>query len=206
MAKNLGAKGKLVRRFGYNIFGSAKYDRLLERRSHGPGQHGPSQARRKVSSYGLQLLEKQKLRNSYNLLEKQFRRAFNKAQRMPGVTGDNLMVLLETRLDSVAFRAGLGSTIMQARQIVNHGHLEVNNQKVDIPSYRVKPGDVISVRNRTTSQALGKRVLGENPRFYASDWLTVNQEELKISVNRCPLRNEIQNTANEKMIVELYSK
>ena len=206
MAKFTGSKGKLVRRFGVNIYGNPKYDRLLERRSHGPGQHGPSQARRKVSDYGQQLVEKQKLRHTYGLLEKQFRRAFRKAQQMRGVTGDNLLSLLETRLDSIAFRAGFGCTLMQARQLVNHGHLKVNGRRVDIASFRVRVGDLITVRDSSTSRELASRYLVENPRFDGAEWLTIDRKELSVTVNRLPQRDEIQVAANEQMIVELYSK
>ncbi len=206
MAKFTGPKGKLVRRFGVNIYGNPKYDRLLERRSHGPGQHGPNSVRRKVSDYAQQLIEKQKLRNTYGLLEKQFRRVFRKAQQMRGVTGDNLLVLLETRLDTLAFRAGFGCTLMQARQLVNHGHLEVNGRRVDIASYRVKTGDIITVRDSAASRALVTRYIMENPRFAGAQWLTVDQQVLKVTVNRLPQRDEIHGTANEQLIVELYSK
>ncbi len=206
MAKFTGPKGKLVRRFGVNIYGNPKYDRLLERRSHGPGQHGPSSVRRKVSDYAQQLIEKQKLRNTYGLLEKQFRRLFRKAQQMRGVTGDNLLMLLETRLDTLAFRAGFGCTLMQARQLVNHGHLQVNGRRVDIASYRVKTGDIITVRDSAASKALVTRYLMENPRFSGAEWLTVDQQALKVTVNRLPQRDEIHGTANEQLIVELYSK
>ncbi len=206
MAKFTGPKGKLVRRFGVNIYGNPKYDRLLERRSHGPGQHGPSSVRRKVSDYAQQLIEKQKLRNTYGLLEKQFRRVFRKAQQMRGVTGDNLLLLLETRLDTLAFRAGFGCTLMQARQLVNHGHLQVNGRRVDIASYRVKTGDVITIRDSEASRALVTRYLMENPRFSGAEWLTVDQQALKVTVNRMPQRDEIHGTANEQLIVELYSK
>lgn len=206
MAKFTGPKGKLVRRFGVNIYGNPKYDRLLERRSHGPGQHGPNQMRRKVSEYGKQLLEKQKLRHTYCLLEKQFRRLFRKAQQMRGVTGENLLVLLETRLDSLVYRAGFGCTIMQARQLVNHGHIKVNGRRVDIASYRVRVGDQVAVRDTVTSKNLATRYLMENPRFSGADWLTVDREGLTISVNRLPQRDEIDATANEQLIVELYSK
>jgi small subunit ribosomal protein S4 len=206
MAKFTGPKGKLVRRFGVNIFGNPKYDRLLERRSHGPGQHGPSGGRRKVSDYAQQLIEKQKLRNSYGLLEKQFRRVFRKAQQMRGVTGDNLLVLLETRLDTVAFRAGFGCTLVQARQLVNHGHLMVNGRRVDIASCRVKPGDVITVRDSEASRTLATRYLMENPRFAGANWITVDQQALTVTVNRLPQRDEIAGPANEQLIVELYSK
>lgn len=206
MAKFTGPKGKLVRRFGVNIYGNPKYDRLLERRSHGPGQHGPNQARRKISDYGQQLVEKQKLRHTYGLLEKQFRRTFRKAQQMRGVTGDNLLCLLETRLDSIAFRAGFGCTLMQARQLVNHGHLRVNGRRVDIPSFRVRAGDVITVRESAPSRGLAVRYLGENPRFDSAEWLTVDRETMTVTLTRLPQRDEIQVAANEQMIVELYSK
>ena len=206
MAKFTGSKGKLVRRFGVNIYGNPKYDRLLERRSHGPGQHGPNQARRKVSDYGQQLVEKQKLRHTYGLLEKQFRRTFRKAQQMRGVTGENLLGLLETRLDSIAFRAGFGCTLMQARQLVNHGHLKVNGRRVDIASFRVRVGDVITVRDSGSSRGLATRYLMENPRFDSAGWLAVDQQELSVKLSRLPQRDEIGVAANEQMIVELYSK
>lgn len=206
MAKFTGPKGKLVRRFGVNIFGNPKYDRLLERRSHGPGQHGPTQGRRKVSDYAQQLIEKQKLRNSYGLLEKQFRRVFRKAQQMRGITGENLLVLLETRLDSLVFRAGFGCTLMQSRQLVNHGHINVNGRRVDIASCRIKTGDVITVRDAAASRTLATRTLMENPRFSGADWLTVDKQTLTVTVNRLPQRDEIQAHANEQLIVELYSK
>lgn len=206
MAKFTGPKGKLVRRFGVNIYGNPKYDRLLERRSHGPGQHGPNQARRKVSDYGQQLVEKQKLRHTYGLLEKQFRRTFRKAQQMRGVTGENLLCLLETRLDSIAFRAGFGCTLMQARQLVNHGHLKINGRRVDIASFRVRVGDVITVRDSAPSRGLATRYLMENPRFDSAGWLAVDQQELSVKLSRLPQRDEIGVAANEQMIVELYSK
>jgi len=206
MAKFTGPKGKLVRRFGVNIYGNPKYDRLLERRSHGPGQHGPNQTRRKVSDYGQQLIEKQKLRHTYGLLEKQFRRTFRKAQQMRGVTGENLLSLLETRLDSIAFRAGFGCTLMQARQLVNHGHLKVNGRRVDIASFRVRVNDVISVRDSSSSRVLASRYFVENPRFDGAGWLIVDQKEMTVTLNRLPQRDEIQVAANEQMIVELYSK
>lgn len=206
MAKFTGPKGKLVRRFGVNIFGNAKYDRLLERRSDGPGQHGANRMRRKVSDYGQQLVEKQKLRNTYGLLEKPFRRVFRKAQQMRGVTGENLLVLLETRLDSVVFRAGFGCTLMQARQLVNHGHIRVNGQRVDIASCRIKTGDVITIRDNDGSRTLATRYLVESPRFAGPEWFTVDQKALTVTVKRLPVRDEIRVAANEQMIVELYSK
>ena len=139
-------------------------------------------------------------------LEKQFRRTFRKAQQMRGVTGDNLLSLLETRLDSIAFRAGFGCTLMQARQLVNHGHLKVNGRRVDIASFRVRVGDLITVRDSSTSRELASRYLVENPRFDGAEWLTIDRKELSVTVNRLPQRDEIQVAANEQMIVELYSK
>lgn len=206
MAKFTGPKGKLVRRFGVNIFSNPKYDRLLERRSHGPGEHGPKLVRRKVSDYARQLIEKQKLRYSYGLLEKQFRRLFRKAQQMRGVTGDNLLILLETRLDTLTFRAGFGCTLMQSRQLVNHGHVNVNDRRVDIASCRIKVGDVISIRDTPASKALAMRYLMESPRFSSAEWITVDKQALTVTINRLPQRDEISGTANEQLIVELYSK
>jgi small subunit ribosomal protein S4 len=206
MAKFTGPKGKIVRRFGVNIYGSPKYDQLLERRSHGPGQHGPNSGRRKISDYALQLIEKQKLRHSYGLLEKPFRRTFRRAQQMPGVTGDNLLTLLETRLDSLVWRAGFGRTMMQSRQLINHGHLLVNERRVNIASYQVKPGDRITLRDRDRTRALVTRGLTDTPNFSRAEWFTVDESSLAVSVNRLPQRDEINSMADDKMIIEFYSK
>ncbi len=206
MAKFTGPKGKIVRRFGVNIFGSPKYDLLLERRSQGPGQHGSKPRRGRVSEYALQLIEKQKLRHSYCLLEKQFRRAFHKAQQKPGVTGDNLLIMLETRLDSLVCRSGLGSTMMQARQLINHGHIMVNGRRVDIASFQVKAGDQISVRDKDKSKGLVTSHIEENRRFTEKEWFKIDKSSLTVTVNRLPSRDEIQSVADEKMIIEFYSK
>jgi len=206
MAKMMEPKGKIVRRFGVNIYGNPKFDRLLERRSDPPGQHGARQVRRKVSNYGLQLIEKQKLRNTYGLLEKQFHRTFQRALRQKGVTGDNLLVLLELRLDNAVYRAGFAATRMQARQLVNHGHLRVNGRKVDIPSYQLRVGDVVTVKNRDKSKTLIARHLEESARFKAVAWLAVDREQLAFTVRQLPQRDEIGSPANEQLIVELYSR
>ena len=206
MAKFSGPKGKLVRRFGINIYDNSKYDRLLERRNSRPGQHGAAQMRNKVSDYGLQLLEKQKLRCTYGLLEKQFRRLFQKASQQKGVTGDNLMCLLETRLDNIAYRAGFGATRMQARQLVNHGHLQVNGRRVDIPSFHLRPGDVITVSARESSRRLVARYLDEIPRFSTAGWLKVDREVLSVTVVHLPARDEIISPVNEQLVIELYSQ
>lgn len=207
MAKFTGPKGKLVRRFGVNIFGNPKFDKLLERRSDGPGQHGANRMRRKVSEYGQQLAEKQKLRHSYGLLEKSFRKVFLKARQMRGVTGNNLLILLETRLDAIVFRAGFGRTLMQSRQLVNHGHITVNGQRVDIASCRVKVGDIISVRDDQAARNLVTRNLIESFRYSRTlEWFSVDQTTLMVTVKRLPQRGEIRVAANEQMIVELFSK
>lgn len=205
MARFKGPKGKIVRRFGVNIYDNDKYDRLLQRRENGPGQHGAKSVRKR-SDYALQLIEKQKLRHSYGLLEKQFRRVFHKAQRLPGITDENMLVLLECRLDSLMFRAGFGRSLSQARQLVNHGHLKVNGQRVDIPSYQIRAGDVVSLRERDNSRLLAARYLAENPRFSGGEWFAVDRDALTIKVNRLPLAEEINTPANAKLIVEYYSK
>ena len=206
MAKYTGPKGKLVRRFGINIFENPKYDRLLERRSNPPGQHGEKQQRRKISDYGLQLIEKQKLKNSYGLLEKQFRNTFKKAAQQKGVTGDNLMALLESRLDNAVFRAGFSISRMQARQLVNHGHIRVNGKRVDIPSYQVRSGDLVSVKETERSRSMVEKNLAESPRFQHAGWLSVDTQALSFSVQHQPERDEIRSEINEQLIIELYSK
>jgi small subunit ribosomal protein S4 len=206
MAKITQPKGKLVRRFGVNIYGSSKFDRLLERRSDPPGQHGGRQLRRKVSDYGVQLLEKQKLRHTYGLLEKQFRRTFQRALQQKGVTGENLLILLESRLDNVAYRAGFAATRMQARQLVNHGHFLVNGRKVDIPSCLLRVGDVVSVKDKDSSRVLVGRCLEESRRIKGVSWLEINREQLACTLSRLPQRDEIDAQVNEQLIVELYSR
>ncbi|MCW8859777.1 MAG: 30S ribosomal protein S4 [Deltaproteobacteria bacterium] len=206
MAKFTGPKGKLVRRFGSNIFETPKYDRLLAQKKHPPGQHGVKQQRKKISDYGLQLIEKQKLKNSYGLLEKQFRRTFEKASQQKGITGDNLLRLLETRLDNAVFRAGFGSTRMQARQLVNHGHLRVNGRRVDIPSYQVKVGDVVSVRDRDKSRTLVTRNIDSSPRYHQSSWVAIDQDNQTFHVQHLPQREDTRLEINEQLIIELYSK
>lgn len=205
MAKSTRPKGKIVRRFGVNIFGNDKYDRLLERRAAPPGQHGSRPVRRKLSDYGQQLLEKQKLRETYGLLEKQFRRTFDQALRQRGVTGENLLVLLETRLDNAVYRSGFAATRSQARQWVRHGHLRVNGRRVDIPSCRLRVGDVVSVRDKDRSRELVGTSLVQRPPA-ATEWLAVDREQLAFSVRRLPLAGEISASVNLPLIVELYSR
>ncbi|SEA49579.1 small subunit ribosomal protein S4 [Desulfuromusa kysingii] len=206
MAKFTGPKGKIVRRFGVNLYGNPKFDQLLQRRNQKPGQHGSAQGHRRISEYALQLTEKQKLRHSYCLLEKQFRKIFKKAEQQKGVTGDNLLSLLERRLDTLLFRSGFGCTMMQARQLINHGHIKVNDRCVDIASFMVKTGDRISVRDSEKSRVLIARLLNDNLRFIGAQWFSVDKSTLTVVVNHLPQRNEIESFADENMVIEFYSK
>ena len=164
------------------------------------------QRRRKESEYGLQLREKQKAKFIYGVLEKQFRRYFEQARRQQGVTGDNLMRILESRLDNVVFRLGFARTRKEARQIVTHGHIEVNGRRVDVPSYRVKAGDVVSVRAKSKELLVIKSALVSNARFQVPAWLEVDIEKLQGSVLALPTRDQIDLDIREQLIVELYSK
>jgi small subunit ribosomal protein S4 len=205
MARYTGPKAKLCRKFGENIFGSAKFDRILNKRKFPPGQHGRT-LRRKLSDYGVHLREKQKLRLTYGLLEKQFRNYFFKAAKMTGVTGDILMQILERRLDNVVYRLGFAVTRMQARQFVNHGHIRVNGKKVDIPSFLVKPGDVIEVREKSRSiKAIIEAVeRTESTSPYA--WLSVDKENMRGEFLTVPAASEIPVNVDTRLIVEYYSK
>ena len=205
MAKLNTAKGKLVRKFGENIFGNPKYDRLLNRKPYSPGQHGQSR-RGKLSNYGVQLQEKQKIKFMYGLLEKQFRLNFEKAEKMTGETGTNMLQLLESRLDNVVYRLGFAPSRPSARQLVSHKHFLVNNKIVNIPSYCLKPGDVIKVREKSKKMD----IILESMRRIQGDmdltWLGLDKAKMRGIFNSVPERDEIQLTANEQLVVELYSK
>lgn len=206
MGKYIGTKGKICRRFGVNLFGNLKYDRLLEKRPNAPGVHGAAAARKKDSEYGRQLKEKQKLKIMYGLREKQFRIVFARAAQKKGITGDNLLQLLERRLDNVIFRLGFAPTRSAARQLVSHGHFKINGRKVNIPSYTVRESDEISIKDRDSSKALIQRNLELSSKREVPQWLILTKEELKGNVARMPLRDEMPSVADELMIVELYSK
>ncbi len=178
MARYTGPKAKLCRKFGENIFGASKYDRILAKRKHPSGQHG-AMNRRKLSDYGVHLKEKQKLRLTYCLLEKQFKNYFVKAAKAGGVTGDNLMQLLERRLDNTVYRLGFASTRMQARQFINHGHFMVNGKKVDIPSYLLKAGDIIEVRPKSRGMKMLVEALDRSEATTPYSWLTVDKENMR---------------------------
>ena len=205
MAKLKTPRGKLVRKFGENIFGNNKYDRLLNRKPYAPGQHGQNR-RRRLSNYGSQLHEKQKIKIMYGLLEKQFRSYFAKADQMKGETGTNLMKLLERRLDNVVYRLGFATSRPQARQMVNHAHFLVNDRRVNIPSYLVKPGDQIRVREK--SKKLD--VILDSVRLVKGDldlpWLELDKAKLTGTFIEVPQREDMGIIVNEQLIVELYSK
>ena len=206
MAKNFTHKGKIVRRLGVNIYGNPKYDRLLERRPTPPGQHGAGR-RGKPSDYSRQLNEKQKVRFCYGLSEKQFRRVFDKAKAMKGITGHNMLVLLERRLDNMVFRLGLASTRTEARLFVRHGHFLVNGRKVDIPSYLVRAGDVIEVREKSRKIAKISEALDSVMRRGIPSWLELERDAFKGTVKTLPAREELTTPVfEEQLIVELYSK
>ncbi len=202
MARYTGPRVRISRRFGIPIFGPTKY---LERRNYGPGVHGPK-SRRKTTEYGQGLIEKQKLRYFYGLMEKQFRGVYEKAKNRRGVTGETMLQILETRLDNVVFHLGFGTTRAAARQFVNHGHILVNGRKAAIASYALKVNDVISVKNHNVSRQLATKNLEISASRAVPDWLSLNKEDFKGTIMRIPTRDEIQPIANEQAIVEFYSR
>jgi len=205
MAKSNKPKGKLVRKFGENIFGNPKYDRLLNRKAYSPGQHGQSR-RSKLSNYGIQLQEKQKIKFMYGLLEKQFRLTFERAEKMKGETGTNMLQILESRIDNVVYRLGFAPSRPAARQLVSHKHFLVNDQIVNIPSFIVKPGDIVSVREKSRKMD----IILESMRRIKGDmdlsWLSIDKAKMKGTFETVPDRDEMQLTVNEQLVVELYSK
>tara|TARA_R110002096_G_scaffold18401_9_gene62702 strand:+ start:4127 stop:4738 length:612 start_codon:yes stop_codon:yes gene_type:complete len=203
MARHTGPTDKISRRFGVALFGPSK---SLERRPYPPGQHGARGSRRKKSDYSFALAEKQKLRFQYGLMEKQFRRYFAEAQRRRGITGDILVQLLETRLDNVCYRLGLGYTRRAARQLVGHGHVSVNGQRVDVPSFCVKPGDVITIGAGNRSQQLAMRSAEVSSSRPVMDWLTFDKENVSGTVDRLPEADEIDTMVDVQLVVELYSR
>lgn len=202
MARYTGPRVRISRRFGIPIFGPTKY---LERRNYGPGVHGPK-SRRKTTDYGAGLIEKQKFRYYYGLLERQFRGVYEKALRRRGVTGEQMLQILETRLDNVVFHLGFANTRAAARQMVGHGHITVNGRKASIPSHALRVNDVISVKNNNVSRQLATKNLEVAASRAVPDWLSLNKEDVKGTVMRIPTRDEIQPIANEQAVVEFYSR
>ena len=200
MARYRGPKQKIARRFKEPIFGPSK---ALERKPYPPGQHGRSR-RRRESEYAVQLKEKQKAKYTYGLLERQFRNLFEKAARKKGVTGENLLRFLEARLDNTVFRLGFGSTRRQARQLVTHGHIMVNDQVVDIPSYQLRAGDIIAVRPKSRRMTVIQENVQRNRRSFP--WIEVDRQQMAGKFLDLPERADIPENINEQLIVELYSK
>ena len=201
MARYTGPKTKIARKFGESIFGE---DKSFEKRNYPPGQHGNNRRRGKKSEYAIQLMEKQKAKFTYGILEKQFRNLFEKASRSKGVTGEVLLQLCESRLDNVVYRFGLSNSRSGARQLVSHRHITVNGKIVNIPSYRVKEGDIVGVREKSKSLHIIQNAIEQNTAIY--EWLTWNKDTLEGTFVNLPQRIQIPEKINEQFIVELYSK
>ncbi|MDX1270375.1 30S ribosomal protein S4 [Bizionia paragorgiae] len=201
MARYTGPKTKIARKFGEAIFGD---DKSFEKRNYPPGQHGNARRRGKKSEYAIQLMEKQKAKYTYGILEKQFRNMFKKATAAPGITGEVLLQLCESRLDNVVFRMGVAPTRSAARQLVSHRHITVNGELVNIPSYNLKAGDVVAVREKSKSLEAIDRSLSSSSNVY--EWITWNSEKKEGTYVSVPARIQIPENINEQFIVELYSK
>ncbi|HBS85525.1 MAG: 30S ribosomal protein S4 [Bacteroidetes bacterium GWF2_38_335] len=202
MAKYIGPKSKIARKFGEPIFGPDKY---LDKKNFPPGQHGVARKRKKHSEYGVQLKEKQKAKYTYGILEKQFRNIFEKASSSKGITGEVLLQLLESRLDNVVYRFGIAPTRSAARQLVGHRHITVNGNVVNVPSYRVKPGDLVGVRERSKSlETITDCVSSSRSGKYS--WLSWDAQNMVGKFSNVPERAEIPENIKEQLIVELYSK
>jgi small subunit ribosomal protein S4 len=201
MARYTGPTSKIARRFREPIFGD---DKALERKNYPPGQHGPTKRRGKQSEYSVQLMEKQKAKYTYGILEKQFSNMFKEASRLKGITGENLLVLCESRLDNTVFRLGLSNTRRGARQLVSHRHITVNGVLVNVPSYRLKEGDVVSVREKSKSLEVISAAVASNVQKF--DWLDWNHASLVGKFVSKPTREMIPENIKEQLIVELYSK
>lgn len=200
MARFTGSIWKKSRRLGISLTGTGKE---LERRPYAPGDHGPTQ-RKKISEYGLQLQEKQKLRYMYGINERQFRTIFERAGKLRGVHGENFMILLASRLDAVVYQLGLARTRRQARQLVNHGHVTVDGGRVDIPSYHLKPGQTIGLREKSRNLDIVKEAVEVNN--FVPDYLTFDEEKMEGTFVRFPERSELPAEINEQLIVEYYSR
>lgn len=201
MARYTGPKTKIARKFGEAIFGD---DKAFEKRNYPPGQHGANKRRGKKSEYSLQLMEKQKAKYTYGILEKQFRNMFKKATAARGITGEILLQLCESRLDNVVFRLGLSPSRSGARQLVSHRHIIVNGEIVNIPSYQLKAGDVVAVREKSKSLDIIQNSLSNSSTVY--EWMTWNNETKQGTFVAVPERVQIPENINEQFIVELYSK
>ena len=201
MARYTGPKTKIARKFGEAIYGTDKY---FDKRSYAPGQHGASKKRKTESEYAIQLKEKQKAKYTYGMLERQFRNLFEKAARKKGVTGDNLFKLLEARLDNTIFRLGFAASRQQGRQLVTHKHVTVNGEVVNIPSFTLKPGDVVGLRERSKNLTVVQDSISKKGKRF--NWLVVDEKAVSGTFVDFPERDQVPENINEQLIVELYSK
>ncbi|WP_426429524.1 30S ribosomal protein S4 [Winogradskyella sp. HB-48] len=201
MARYTGPKTKIARKFGQAIYGD---DKAFEKRNYPPGQHGINKRRGKKSEYAIQLMEKQKAKYTYGILERQFRNMFKRATSAQGITGEVLLQLCESRLDNVVFRMGIAPTRSAARQLVSHRHITVNGEKVNIPSYQLKAGDVVAVREKSKSLDAIQSSLANSSSVY--EWITWNNDTMQGTYVSVPARIQIPEQINEQFIVELYSK
>jgi len=201
MARYTGPKSKIARKFGEAIFGD---DKSFEKKNYPPGQHGNNRRRGKKSEYAVQLMEKQKAKYTYGILERQFRNMFEKATRAQGITGEILLQLCESRLDNVVYRMGLSNSRSGARQLVSHRHITVNGELVNIPSYQLKIGDVVGVREKSKSLKVVQDSIASNSNVY--EWITFNKDTKQGTFVSVPARIQIPEKINEQFIVELYSK
>ena len=201
MARYTGPKSKIARKFREPIFGP---DKVLEKKNYPPGQHGQTKKRAKQSEYAVQLMEKQKVKYTYGLLERQFAKIFDRASRSHGITGEVLLQLIESRLDNVVYRIGVAPSRSAARQLVSHNHITVNGQVLNIPSYTVKPGDVVAVREKSkVLEVITNQVTGaSNPH----SWIEFDSQKLSARFISAPERSQIPENIKEQLIVELYSK
>lgn len=202
MARYKGPKSKISRRYRENLFG--RIDKALEKKNYPPGQHGPNKKRMKQSEYAVQLYEKQKAKYIYGILERQFENLFNEASRQKGITGHNLLALCEARLDNTVYRMGIAPTRRAARQLVGHRHILVNDAIVNVPSYSLKPGDKVSVREKSKAMEPIVNSIASNAKKY--DWVDFNSSEMKGTFINRPEREQIPENIKEQLIVELYSK
>jgi len=201
MARYIGPKTKISRRFGEPILGNGKW---LDKNSNPPGQHGATKKRKTLGEYALQLREKQKAKYTYGILEKQFRKTFEEASRRKGVTGENLIKLLEARLDNAVYRMGIAPSRPAARQLVSHKHVTVNGEVVNVPSFQLKPGDMVSLKEKSRENtAVTSQLRGKNKQFNWVDW---NETEMQGTFITYPERESVPENIKEQLIVELYSK
>ncbi len=203
MARYTGPVTKKSRSFGQSLTG---YDKSFEKKKYPPGQHGPSKRKKQRSDYALQLIEKQKAKYTYGVLERQFRNIFHDAHKKGGITGENLFQYLEARLDNTVFRMGIAPTRKGARQLVSHRHITVNGKVTNIPSYRLKPGDVVAVRHASRGLENIKHQLAQKSEVRKYSWLEWNADKMEGKFIQYPTREQVPEIINEQLIVELYSK